>query len=573
MERLQEYHRARLRGDENIPNAYEFQFKTIKGHECTALANITYFPDSGKTLVSLIDITERKQMEEALKSSESQSSALLKAIPDLIFRTNRQGIILYFQADSSDLYVLPSEQIIGKKGRDLLPTEIAEIIDQKIGKTLDTGEMQTFEYQLPMRERGLAEYEARMVKSGEDEVTTIVRDVTERKQADKEKENLQQELQHSQKMESLGHLTGGIAHEFNNLLGIINGFTGLAIIECINGKDEKLLKYIRSIETAGERAAKLVAEMLAFSRNEQSNDRPLNLSSLIVEDINTLRSTLPSTIDIETKIDQQLPGVLMDHTQLNQVLMNLFINARDAMDGVGKLSIRLCLRHDLNATDSVSHKSILGDWIELSVSDTGTGIDPDVLNNIFNPFFTTKGVGKGTGMGLSIIYRIMEGHDGHILLESEPGKGTTFRLLFPPITNGIIENGKLTENSPVIPPGDGSEILIVDDEEILAKHMSELVKSHDYKAHYVTDSTDALNLFKKDPERFSILITDQTMPKMAGKELIDKLRAIRPELPAILCSGYSDKINSDEASKLNISYFDKPVDANGVIIKIHELLN
>ena len=555
---------------------FEHRLVHKDGHIVTVLNNsrpLTGIKDDITGMQStLIDITERKQMEEALIASENQSSALLEAVPDSIFHTSREGIILHYTANSSDLYVPPPETIIGKTNRELLPLDIAELIDLNISKTLSTGGMQTFEYQLPIPERGLRDYEARMVKTGEDEVITIVRDVTERKRAEKEKEGLKRELEHSQKMESLGHLTGSIAHEFNNLLGIINGYTGLAVTKCINQGDKKLLEYMRSIETASGRATKLVSEMLAFGRSEQADDLPLNISSLILEDINMLRSTLPSTIEIETKIDPHLPSVLMNPTQLNQILMNLSINARDAMDGVGQLTIHLRWCHGLDTEDSVLHKPIKGDWIELSVNDTGSGIEPNIVKNIFNPFFTTKEVGKGTGMGLSIIYRIMEDHAGHILLDSEPGEGTTFRLLFPPIVNETTEDSDLIEELSEIPEGDGSEILVVDDEEMLAVYISEMVKNYGYKSHYVTDSTAALSLFTENPDRFSMLITDQTMPKMTGKELIEKLRAIRPELPVIMCSGYSEKINSDDASKLNFSYFNKPVDARSIMKEITNLL-
>ena len=405
-----------------------------------------------------------------------------------------------------------------------------------------------------------------------DSISKTLSEAIERKQAEVEKERLQRELQQSQKMESLGHMTGGIAHEFNNLLGVINGYAELAIDKYINKVDETLLGYMRNIMDAGNRAANLVTQMLAFSRKEQIDDVPLKLSHLIREDINMLRSTLPSTIEIETEIDPQLPSVLMNTTQLNQILMNLLINARDAMDGVGKLTVRLHLRHGLDTEDSVSHKSIKGDWIELSVSDTGSGIEPEIVENIFNPFFTTKEAGMGTGMGLSIIYRIMEDHGGHIMLDSELGKGTTFRMLFKP----ILDESDKTEYSNTEPVeilmGDGSEILVVDDEPMLAVHMSELLKHHGYEATYMSDSTKALELFKEDPERFSMLITDQTMPKMTGVELVEKLRLIRPELPVIICSGFSTKIDYKGAKELDIPYISKPVDANNLLRKIADLL-
>jgi len=399
----------------------------------------------------------------------------------------------------------------------------------------------------------------------------IIIDITQIKESENERIRLQNELQQSQKMESLGQLTGGIAHDFNNLLGIINGYTELTIEHLANKKDEAIQSYVQNIQIAGNRAKDLVAQMLTFSRSSEVEDVPLNLSVFIKDNLKMLRSSLPSTIDIVTDIKQQLPEVAMDKTQLHQILMNLAVNARDAMDGTGKLTIRLKLNHEMNTEASVSHKPIKGDWVELSISDTGTGIKPEILSNIFNPFFTTKEVGKGTGLGLSVIYRIMENHGGHILLDSESGKGTTFRILFSPIVSKDQISSEFTKVSNDRPKGDGSEILIVDDEEMLAVHLSELLYHYEYKPHYVTDSTEALKIFRKNPQRFSILITDQTMPKLTGIELIDELRTIRPGLPVIMCSGFSDKIDAKIASELNISYIPKPINTEFLLREIATL--
>jgi len=578
--RMQEYHLKRLNG-EDAPENYEFQFKTLKGSKGWALMNLTFFPDSGQTLASVINITERKRTEELLRLSEVKFRDLIESTSDLIWEVDMGGVYKYASPQVESMLGYKPEEVIGMSPFELMPPEEAKKIAAVFKELIEAGKpivrlenvnLHKDGRRVVLETSGLPFYDDAGKVIG---YRGVDRNITERKQVETEKEQLENALQHSQKMESLGHLTGGIAHEFNNLLGIIRGFTGLAVTKCTNQGDEKLLGFMRNIDTASERASNLVAQMLSFSRTEQIDDVPLNISSLILDNFNILRATLPSTIEIKTKVDPQLPRILVNPKQINQILMNLSVNARDAMDGVGKLTIRLCWRYGLDTEDSISHKQIEGDWIELSVSDTGSGIEPEIVKNIFDPFFTTKEVGKGTGMGLSTIYRIVEDHAGHILIDSEQGKGTTFRLLFPPIVNEDTEDTEdsdLTEELSEIPEGDGFEILVVDDEEMLAVHMSELVKEYGYKAHYVTNSVEALDLFKQDPERFSILITDQTMPKMTGKELIEKLRAIRPELPVIMCSGYSDKINSDDAYELNISYFSKPVDVSAVMREISNLL-
>lgn len=526
---------------------------------------------------TLIDITERNKSEVALK----KANIVVENSPVVLFCWEAaEGWPVEFVSSNVSQFGYSAQELMSGHipFSSIVHPDDLERVAQEVAEYSDAGVKQyNQEYRIVSPTGDVYWLDDRtMIERNADgkiiHYQGVTIDITWRKQAEKEREILQRELQHSQKMESLGHLTGGIAHEFNNLLGVINGFAELAITKCINSGDEKLLKYTTNIETAGKRASNLVAQMLSFSRSEKVYDVPLKMSLIIRENIDLLRSTLPSTIEIETIIDPHLPSVLMNPTQVKQILMNLSVNARDAMDGVGKLTIQLHSRHGLNAEDSVSHKLIKGDWIELTVSDTGSGIEPEIVENIFNPFFTTKEVGAGAGMGLSVIYRIMKDHGGHILLESEPGKGTTFRLLLPPIVNEVTVNNNLAGKSSQLSMGDGSEILIVDDEKMLALHMSELVKNRGYKAYYATDSTDALNLFKDDPDRFSILITDQTMPKMTGKELIEELRAIRPELPAILCSGYSDKISSEEASELDISYFSKPVDVNRLMKEVSNLL-
>jgi len=526
------------------------------------------------------DITERKSNEQEIKAQRDFTNTILNAAGNVIVVLDLNGCFVRFNRAAEELTGFKSIEVIGKPIWDLvIPKEQLDgvknvFMNLKNGNTDIASEYEN-EWLTRYGSKCLLHWRNSVLYDDDDMISHIVAlgyDITEKKEIEIEHARIQSELQQAQKMESLGQLTGGIAHDFNNLLSIINGFSSLMLKKFSNQKNEKLTEYVLNIKEAGERAATLVAQMLVFSRGDQVKDLPIQFAPLIKEDIKMLRATLPSTIEIEDCIDINLPDVFMNPTQLHQILMNLSINARDAMNSVGKLSIRLHWALDLDTESPISHKPIKGDWIELSISDTGSGVDANMIQSIFNPFFTTKEVGQGTGMGLSVIYRIMENHNGHILLESEPGKGSKFSMLFSPMHEEMTMAPNSTKNDIEISMGDGSEILVVDDEKTIASYMSELLKDENYKAFAVTDSSEALELFRNEPDRFSMLITDQAMPKMTGSELISRVREFRPDLPVILCSGYSDKIDLKKAKELNISYFSKPVDSTKLLLKISDLI-
>jgi len=259
--------------------------------------------------------------------------------------------------------------------------------------------------------------------------------------------------------------------DFNNLLGIISGYTELCLDLGETVSWEKLDGYLRQVQIAGERATGLVSQMLSFSRNSQIDNQPVYLDSLVRENVKMLRSTCPASIDFEIEIETGLPAVMMNVTQLNQIMMNLAVNARDAMRGSGSLVIFLGLTKGLDTESSVTHQPVRGDWVELSFKDNGCGIEPAKINDIFTPFYTNKDVGKGTGMGLSVIYGIMKACNGEILVESEVGKGSTFRMLFPPVaeTDGETVDANTAVSSREL--GRGEELLVVDDEQSLAIHV------------------------------------------------------------------------------------------------------
>ncbi len=391
-------------------------------------------------------------------------------------------------------------------------------------------------------------------------------------QAETERKRLRRELQQAQKMESLGQLTGGIAHDFNNILGVIMGFSELARDHYVSEGEAKLISYLDRVLEASGRARDLVAQMMAFTRGNANDDKPLRLGPLVKENLRMMGSMLPSSIQINAEMEENLPSVLMDSGQFNQLLMNLCINARDAMQGRGKLTVRLGWGNGAEMECATCHKQLDGSWVELSVTDTGSGISTDILDRIFDPFFTTKDVGKGTGMGLAVIHGIVRNHGGHILVETEPGKSTTFRLLFPPLVEETAETPEALPFPVDLSRGQGEEILVVDDEPDLGNFIGDLLHHYGYKATVMSDSREALALFRKKPDTFVLAITDQTMPGITGAMLVKGLREVRGDLPVILNTGFSEEIDAIAAAKMGVRYLEKPVRAESLIRAVRDLL-
>lgn len=559
----------------------------IAGLSFTFLLTLYLFSKARHTAKMLItnitllhEVTERKTNESELKSQIDFIDTVLDAASNIIVVLDLEGRFVRFNRAAEVLTGYSIEDVLGKPVWEfVIPDEQKDDVET-VFNHLKNGEMEVAsqyenEWLTSNGGRCLLQWHNSVLRDENEKVSHIVAmgyDITEKTKTEAEHDRLQRELQQAHKMDSLGQLTGGIAHDFNNLLGVINGYANLIYEKYQDNGDEKLIRFAAHIKEAGDRAAKLVTQMLAFSRDSQVDDTLIQLEPLLKEDVKMLRATLPSTVEIKTIIEPSLPSVLINPIHLHQILMNLAINARDAMQEVGQLSIRLGWARNLNTESPISHKPVSGDWIELSVSDTGSGIDTETAQNMFNPFFTTKEVGKGTGMGLSVIYGIMESHGGHILLDSELGKGSTFRMLFPPVLEDKREIEKSDQTTAELAEGNGAEILLVDDEASLGNFMAELVSHQGYKAQLITDSVEAFTLFQNEPDRFSMLITDQTMPRMTGIELIKKLKEIRPELPVILCSGNIDRVNVSEATDMKIALFEKPISGQQLLLKIAELL-
>ena len=362
-----------------------------------------------------------------------------------------------------------------------------------------------------------------------------------------EKKQIEERLRHSQRMEAIGTLAGGIAHDFNNILGVIVGNTEMAL--SASPGDRESQRCLREIFKAGVRARDLVRQILTFSRQGKQERHPSPIAPVIEEALLMMRVSLPATVEIRQDIKPGLASVLTDPTQIHQVVMNLCTNAGYAMqDGGGVLDVQL-REVEIGAGDPVLASDLQpGRYQLLTVSDTGQGMEAAVQERIFDPFFTTKGPGKGTGMGLSVVHGIVKSHGGKITCESTPGRGTTFNVFFPTTEDKVEE---MPEQIDSLPRG-RERVLFVDDEAALADVGRQLLAGLGYDVVATQDSREALTVFRDQPGRFDLLITDNTMPNLTGMELVKNIRLLRPDLPIILCTGYSEGLADEEVRAAGI---------------------
>ncbi len=398
----------------------------------------------------------------------------------------------------------------------------------------------------------------------------IILDITARKQAEKEKKELQEQLQQAQKMEAIGTLAGGIAHDFNNILGVILGYLEMSQLQLDTGKD--LRKNLEQISQATNRAVELVKQILTFSRKADYLLHPLNPQLITKEALKMLRSSLPSSVELQERIDPQCPPIMADPTNIHQVVLNLCTNAFHALDQEKGLIAVSLSRKELGPEEISDIDVTPGPFVELMVQDTGHGIEPEALDRIFDPYFTTKEKGKGTGLGLAVIYGIVKDCRGFIQVDSTPGQGTTFRIYIPALTEAKVSDEKKARAAEL--PTGRERVLVVDDEPSIVTLLTTMLNQLGYQTEGSTASLEALSIFRADPNRFDLVISDQTMPKMTGGELAREVFSIRPGLPIILCSGYSSILKEEEALPLGIKNFlKKPVRRETLAYAVREALD
>ena len=385
----------------------------------------------------------------------------------------------------------------------------------------------------------------------------------------REKE-LEDEVRHSQKMESIGTLAGGIAHEFNNILSIIIGNNEIVGDETPDWSPVK--ENIEEIRIASMRARDVVRQLLIYSRKDDASKKPIEIGSLVKETTRLIRSSTPANIEISHNISGDLPLVIGNATQINQVLINLCSNAKDAiLYSNGRIIIKLN-KTTVNRDENKSFLSKVesGNYVKLIISDNGCGIGEESINNIFDPYFTTKEIGKGTGIGLAVVHGIVERHDGAIFVESTPEKGTQFTILFPAYEG---KTDKPVDIEIDLPKG-SEKIIFVDDEPSILKLVKQRLENLGYTVSGTTDPVEALKILESNPYGFDLVITDMAMPHMTGDQLVQKILKIRPEIPTILCTGYSEKISENEALELGVSSFVmKPLEKADFAMTVRKVLD
>ncbi|MCP4113142.1 MAG: response regulator [Desulfobacteraceae bacterium] len=510
------------------------------------------------------EITERKRAEEELRNSEEKSRAILRAIPDVIFRFREDGVFLSFEGASENLYVEP-EEFLGRKPHDILPPEIAELTVLSIENALDSGELQVYEYQLPIKGEP-RHFESRMVPNKKNETLCIIRDITMHKRAEIEKEKLQTQLQHALRMESIGTLAGGVAHNFNNLLMSILGNASLLLmtIEPEHPHYEKLKK----IEEYVQKGAELTNQITGFARGGKYEVRPANLNNIVRKSSEMFGHTRKE-INICTEYQKNVWTVEADHGQIEQALLNLYVNAWQAMPRGGDLYIQT---ENVILTDFYvkPYEAAPGKYVKVSVSDTGEGMDKVIIHRIFDPFFTTRDSGKGTGLGLASVYGIIKNHRGIINVYSEPDEGTIFNIFIPASDQSAVKNKKLLDD---VLKGDET-LLLVDDEERIVSVGVQILEKLGYTALIARSGKEALEIYSKEQDRIDLIVLDMVMPEMGGGECYDRLKQINPDVKIVLSSGYSVKSQAKEIMDKGCDGFiQKPFSIIALSHKLRDILD
>jgi PAS domain S-box-containing protein len=533
------------------------------------------------------EITDRKMREEALRKSEDRLRATVEAALDCIIGMDEEGRIIELNPAAEETFGHRKSDVLGKSLADLLiphrhRAAHAAGIDRYlkstegsyIGRRVEVSAMRADGSEFP------AELAIDVAQGPEGRIFIgYLRDITERRRAEADRVQLEGQLRQAQKMEAIGQLTGGIAHDFNNILTATLGYLVMAQERAEGHGDAKLARYLERAERSGERAKALIQEMLTFSRGQRGDPRSLPLGPKLTEAVKLLQSTLPSSVEIRTELGAGVPCVLLDPLHLEQVLMNLCINARDAMAGKGSLLIALRTATCSGCVCSSCHQPVAGSFVELAVTDSGPGIAPQVLERMFEPFYSTKEVGKGSGMGLAMVHGIVHEYGGHIHVDTTPGEGTTISIWFPAWFPPVQDQSEQGLAAPDALGGakDSARlrgrVLLADDEAPVREFMQDLLGGWGLAVSLAENGAEACERFSAEPDGFDLVVLDQTMPRMTGLEAAEEVLRLRREVPVVLYTGHSEHLTEARISGAGIrALARKPLDIPAFRALMEELL-
>lgn len=510
--------------------------------------------------------SERRRANEALRSSEERYRSLASSV-DSMSLVDRDCRYIFMNEGCRRKFNLPLEDIIGKRYHDFHTDENSRQFAGTVKKVFETGKPIQMEHQSEKDKSYLLRtFSPVMDKEGQSIIAVTIgsKDITDLKKAEEDQRKLEKQLIEAHKMEALGTLAGGIAHDFNNILSGIMGYAELTL-KTVPDRS-KSYHNLEQILRAAERAKDLVRQILTFSRKAVPKKKPVSLPLLVDEAVRFMRASLPTTIEIKKNNKVTYGTVLADPTQLHQVMINLCANAGYAMREAGGI-LEIGLEEAVIDEDELLIHSPLqpGQYLVLAVRDTGCGIPPENLPRIFDPYFTTKGKGQGTGLGLAVVHGIVKDHGGGIKVCSEPDRGTTFSIYLPMLDEQA-EDDNIWEEENLL--GKGETVMFLDDEKMVVDSNRELLEQLGYRVVTETDPVKAFEVFKNDSNAFDLVITDKNMPHMTGFDLVREIRRIRADIPVIISSGFQEPGDMEKLATLGaVRMVTKPM-RMGTLVKI-----